>query len=303
MSVSLRKVVNYHKEIALKLKGVRLMSKRIATLAVVIAVVGFYSSVVMALPTMGPPKAMIGMDQWVVGLNYSRSNMDLESWGDGRTVTAGTSLDEYKRFEIDGLESNMVLGQLGYGVHDNWDAFVHIGASDAADEIIEDPASGTDSTYTGLDGSLGIAWGFGTRVTFWQDAGVTWGGLFQTTWSDPDESDVKLKGDSAFTGDADLDFWEVQVALGPTVELDGVSVYGGPFLHFVGGDFDLSGQSSSGGVTETTTVSQEDLSEESHIGGYVGAQWFVNDNTCAHVELQFTGDAWAAGVGAVWRTE
>jgi len=277
------------------------MSRRIATLAVVIMVAGFCSSVAVALPTMGPPKAMIGMDQWVVGLNYSRSNMDLESWGDQRNAPdVGPTLDDYTRFEIDGLESNMVLGQLGYGVHDNWDAFVHIGASDAADEIKEDPSTGTGSTYTGLDGSLGIAWGFGTRVTFWEDEGVTWGGLFQTTWSDPDESDVKLKGDSTFSGDADLDFWEVQVALGPTVEMDGVSIYGGPFLHFVGGDLDIDGRSTADATN--VTISQ-DLREESHIGGYVGAQWFVNDSTCAHVELQFTGDAWAAGVGAVWRTE
>jgi hypothetical protein len=288
-------------ENALELKGVRLMNKRIVMSTVVLTVVGLCSSVALALPTMGPPKAMVGMDQWVVGLSYSRSDMDLESWGDVRTVTLGTPLDDYTRFEIGGLESNMVLGQLGYGVHDNWDAFVHIGASDAADDIQEDPSSGTGSTYNGLDGSLGIAWGFGTRVTFWDDGDVTWGGLFQTTWSDPDESDVKLQGDSAFTGDVDLDFWEVQVALGPTVDVDGFSVYGGPFLHFVGGDLDLSGQTTTGGTT-TTSVSH-DLREESHIGGYVGAQWFVNDNTCAHVEVQFTGDAWAAGVGAVWRTE
>jgi len=277
------------------------MSRKIAILVVVLTVVSLCSSVALALPPMGPPKAMVGMDQWTIGVGYSRSNMDLETWGDVRTVTNGTPLDDYSKFEIDGLESNMVLGQLAYGVHDNWDAFVHLGAGDAADEIAEDPASGTGATYTGLDGSLGIAWGFGTRVTFWEDGDVTWGGLFQTTWSDPDESDVKLKGDSAFTGDADLDFWEVQVAIGPTVEVDGVSLYGGPFLHFVGGDLDINGQTTTGG-TITTTASQ-DIREQSHIGGYVGAQWNVNDNTCAHVEVQFTGDAWAAGVGAIWRTQ
>lgn len=277
------------------------MSKRIMMLAGVLAVVSLCSSVALALPPMGPPKAMVGMDQWVFGVSYSRSDMDLESWGDVRTVTLGTPLDDYSRFEIDGLETNMVLGRLSYGVHDNWDAFVHVGASDAADEIIEDPASGSGPRYTDLDGSLGLAWGFGTRVTFWEDGDVTWGGLFQTTWSNPDESDIKLQGDSAFTGDAELDFWEVQVAIGPTVDIDGVSVYGGPFLHFVGGDLDFDGQTTTGGTV--TTTARQDLREESHIGGYIGAQWFVNDNTCANVEVQFTGDAWAAGVGAVWRTE
>ncbi|UCF15731.1 MAG: hypothetical protein JSW59_20240 [Phycisphaerales bacterium] len=277
------------------------MSKRIAMLAGVLTVVSMCSSVVLALPPMGPPKAMVGTDEWVVGVGFSHSNMDLETWGDVRNdPDVGPTIDDYTSFEIDGLESNMVLGCLSYGVHDNWDAFVCLGASDAADDIIEDPASGSGDRYTGLDGSLGFAWGFGTRVTFWDDGDVTWGGLFQTTWSDPDESDIRLQGDSTFTGDADLDFWQVQVAIGPTVEIDNVSVYGGPFLHFVGGDLDIDGRSTASATN--VTISQE-IREQSHIGGYVGAQWFVNDNTCAHVEVQFTGDAWAAGVGAVWRTE
>ena len=277
------------------------MCKRITMLAVVLAVMSLCSSVALALPPMGPPKAMVGMDQWTIGVGLSHSNMDLETWGDVRTVTVGTPLDDYSRFEIDGLESNLVIGQLSYGVHDNWDAFVHVGAGDAADDIIEDPASGSGARYTGLDGGLGIVWGFGTRVTFWDDGDVTWGGLFQTTWSDPDESDIKLQGDSAFTGDADLDFWEVQVAIGPTVEVDNFSIYGGPFLHFVGGDLDFDGRTTTGGLT--TVTAKQDIREQSHLGGYVGAQFSLDDNTCAHVEIQFTGDAWAAGVGAVWRTE
>jgi len=293
------------------------MSRKITILVVVLTVVSLCSSVALALPPMGPPKAMVGMDRWAVGINYSRSNMDLETWGDKREVqtiveiSEISTFDDYTRFEIDGLESNMVLGQLSYGVHDNWDAFVHIGVGDAADDIIEEPeASGSPGDrYTGLDGSLGIAWGFGTRFTFWEDGDVTWGGLFQATWSDPDESDVKLQGyspidESTFTGtgDADLDFWEVQVALGPTVDFDGFSVYGGPFLHFVGGDLDINSQVTTDDEITTTAI-KLDIREESHIGGYVGAQWFINDNACAHVEVQFTGDAWAAGVGAVWRTE
>ena len=285
------------------------MSRKITMLVVVLAVVSLCSSVALALPPMGPPKAMVGMDQWAVGINYSRSNMDLETWGDKGEVTTfiddvfdPITSDDYTRFEIDGLESNMVLGQLSYGVHDNWDAFIHIGVGDAADDIIEDPEAGGSpgDRYTGLDGSLGIAWGFGTRVTFWEDGDVTWGGLFQATWCDPDESDIDLQGDPTFSGDADLDFWEVQVALGPTVDMDGVSLYGGPFLHFVGGDLDIQGRSTADATN--VTISQ-DIREQSHIGGYVGAQWNVNDNTCAHVEVQFTGDAWAAGVGAIWRTE
>jgi hypothetical protein len=226
--------------------------------------------------------------------------MDLEAFGDVRTVTIVT-FDDYTRYDIDGLESNMIFGNITYGVQDNLDVFVRLGVADAADEIAEDAAPPPGNTFTGLDGSFGFGWGVGTRATFWQDGDVTWGALFQATWLDPDDSDIDLKGDPSFSGNADFEWWEVQIAAGPTVQFDDFRIYGGPFVHFVGGDLDISGQSTVP-FTQSLTATQ-DLREESLIGGYVGVQWLIAGNTTCNVEAQATGDAWAVGVGAVWRTE
>ena len=280
------------------------MEKRIAVLVVALVVVSMFSSVALALPPMGPPRATAGQGQWTIGAEYGRGEMDLETSGDVRNVIFGTAFERSTEFDIEGLESNMFFANLSYGIHDNWDVFVRLGAADGEGVIDEDPPSGTGTTYTGMDGSLGFAWGIGTKATFWQDGDVTWGGLFQATWSDPDGSDVDLKGDPAFSGDADLDFWEVQIAAGPTVEFDDFRVYGGPFLHFVGGDLDISGQTvdQPGSIPITMTASQ-DVEEKSILGGYVGAQWLMAENTTCNVEFQVTGDAWAIGVGAIWTFE
>ncbi len=281
------------------------MEKRIALLVVALVVVSMISSVALALPPMGPPRATAGQNQWTIGVEYGRGEMDLEAFGDVQTEVVGVVVeDDYTRYEINGLESNMIFGNVTYGVQDNLDVFVRLGAADAADEIAEDPASGTGNTFTGLDGSLGFGWGVGTRATFWQDGDVTWGALFQATWLDPDDSDIDLKGDPAFSGTADFEWWEVQVAVGPTVQFDDFRIYGGPFVHFVGGDLDIKGQDATPVVPGTNLITAtQDLREESQFGGYFGVQWLIAGNTTCNIEAQATGDAWAVGVGAVWRTE
>ncbi len=282
------------------------MKKRTAILVVALMAVSMCNSVALALPPMGPPRATVGQDQWTVGVEYGRGEMDLETSGTTRSVTGVTPVTSKTKFDIEGLESNMVFANVGYGIFDNWDVFVRVGGADDSGTIAEDPPpnGGTGSTYTGMDGNFGIAWGVGTRATFWEDGNVTWGGLFQATWLDPGESDVDLKGDPAYTGDADLDFWEIQIAAGPTVEFDKFRVYGGPFLHFVSGNLDISGRTvdQPGSIPVTMTVSQ-DVEEQSIFGGYVGAQWLMDANTLCNVEFQATGDAWAVGVGAIWRTQ
>lgn len=276
------------------------MEKRIPLLVGTLVVVSMIGSVALALPPMGPPRATAGQGQWTIGIEYGRSEMDFEAFGDVRTVSI-VPFDDYTRYDIDGLESNMIFGNLTYGIQDNLDVFLRLGAADAADEISEDPASGTGNTFTGLDGGLGFGWGVGTRATFWQDGDVTWGALVQATWLDPDDSKIKLKGDPDFSGTADFEIWQVQVAAGPTVQFDDFRIYGGPFVHFLGGDLDIKGQSPVP-FTQTLTAKQ-DLREKSRFGGYFGVQWLIAGSVTCNVEAQATGDAWAVGVGAVWRTE
>ncbi|MHC4168689.1 MAG: hypothetical protein ACYSWQ_17190 [Planctomycetota bacterium] len=182
-----------------------------------------------------------------------------------------------------------------------------VGGADATDDITEELASGPDGNkYTGLDSSFEFAYGIGSRVTFWEDGDVTWGALAQILWQNPDgDIDLTAANDPTFTlkGDAELDFWELQIAAGPTLEGDGFRIYGGPFLHIVDGDIDLDATGVDAFGATWQVISSGDLRESSQLGGYAGAQLDLDENTTANIEIQFTSDAWAVGLSAIWRFE
>ena len=286
------------------------MEKKIALLAVALMIVAVSNSAVLALVPMGPPKALLGQDVWDIGIEYTSNKMDLEAVGkvseiqvDPRYVSPSIK----GKHKIEDLKSNIVMGKAGYGINDNWDAFVRLGLAEAKGDIEQIlPEQAIPDMYKGFDGSFGLAWGFGTRATFWQDEELSWGGLFQITWQEPDDSSISLAGDSEFSGDAEMEIREVQIAVGPTWRVeDTIRIYGGPFLHFVNGDLDISGkttlESISGDDLEILTKAKGDIEEESQFGGYVGAHLDVDENTSCFIECQLTGDAWGIGIGAARR--
>lgn len=278
------------------------MEKRTALFPVIMMVVVVCSLPALALPPMGPPKAILGENQWAIGFEYAHQKMDLELFGKAREdLGAGWLPWDYTKYKIEDLTSNMFLGSLACGICENVDAFVYAGAAGDKDDITETLGNGSPGNqYYGFSGDYKAAWGFGTRATFCQNGNLTWGGLFQMVWSGIDSSDLKLRGDPVFSGDLEIDFWEIQVAAGPTVQLDGFSIYGGPFLHFVKGDMELEGTTVFMGTTQRV-ISKADIREESNFGAYIGAQWDIAEDTFWYTEYQFTGDAWGAGMGIVWK--
>lgn len=278
------------------------MEKKIALFAVAFILVFVSNSVVLALVPMGPPKALLGQDRWDIGIEYAYTSMDLEAVGTVLDIQPGLTVARKDKHNIENFKSNIIMGRAGYGINDDWDAYVRLGVADAQsdiDRIFSDGAAPDE--YKGFDGNFGLAYGFGTRATFWQDSEVSWGGLLQITWLEPGDSSIDLKDDPVFTGDAEIDIWEVQIAVGPTLRLDNdVRVYGGPFLHFVNGDLDLSGQTVDMG-TDLRVEASGDIEEESQFGGYAGAHLDVDENTSCCIEFQFTSDAWGFGIGAARR--
>jgi hypothetical protein len=278
------------------------MEKKIALFAVALIVVFVSNSVVLALVPMGPPKALLGQDRWDIGIEYAHTSMDLEAVGTVLDIQPGLTVARKDKHNIDNLKSNIIMGRAGYGINDDWDAFVRLGVADAQSDIERTYSDGASSDeYDGFDGSFGLAWGFGTRATFWQDADVSWGGLLQITWLEPGDGSIDMVGDPVFSGDAEVDIWEVQIAVGPTLRLDdNARVYGGPFLHFVNGDLDYSGSTvDMGDVIRVEATG--DIEEKSQFGGYAGAHLDVDENTSCCIELQFTSDAWGIGIGAARR--
>lgn len=244
------------------------MRKRMLMLGVVLMVAGLWTSAALALTPMGPPMASLKQGQSSLGFDFSYSETDVEVSGLGISET------------LDDVESFTYLANLSYGIADNWEAFIRLGLAEAEFEEFK--------------GSSEFAYGFGTKVTLGKQDALTWGGLFQMTWAKSDDSLTgHLPGYGIVTADLEIDFYEIQIAVGPTYELnDTTSIYGGPFLHFIDGDLDVSVL----GVTGSLDVEQE-----SEFGGFVGTQFDLAENTSCCVEYQLTNDAWAICTGIVWR--
>jgi hypothetical protein len=203
----------------------------------------------------------------------------------------------------------MVLGRISYGAYETIDVFACVGLSDATDDMTEDLAAGGDGNkYTGMECGHGFAYGLGARATFWQEGDIVWGGLVQILWENPSEGDIDLTSSasavnppdaSRLSGDAEIDLQEIQVAVGPTVQLQGFSVYGGPFLHFVTGDLDVEVTGKDSSLTDNRVKLSQDIREECEFGFFAGGQGEVDADTSWFVEFQITGDAWGIGIGGV----
>ena len=265
----------------------------------------------MALSPLGPPKAQLGQGKWGLGFDAGYQNMDLDVSGTYREYISGPGNLADCTLTIKDLKSQPVFGRISLGLNDNWDVFACLGAVNAKDDLVTQ--KGADSslfyfynnsdTYS-LDGSHDFAWGVGTRFTLLEQEKISWGGVFRMTWQNPKastNSSVNNTYSETLTQDLDLEYWEFVFAFGPTVNFGQISLYGGPMIHFVRGDLDVTGTFT--GSDNGSVKADFDVEEESVIGGYAGAQWQMAENLCWYVDGQGTGNAWAVGVGALWRVQ
>ena len=215
-----------------------------------------------ALNTMGPPAATIDKGQFAAGLGYCWSKVDMEVSALGFTTTV----------EDQGIET--FLANLVFGLHENWELQIDLGASDTE---FEQGSQATD--FTG---------GFILRTTFGKKGEVKWGGTSSVHW-------YKIQGGGVYDGIpwTEEDCWsEIQFSVGPTWERDRWCLYGGPFLHFINGEFD--------GTVGGIDISG-DFEEDSIFGGFVGARIGLTTNTELGIEYQQTGSAHAFGASILFR--
>lgn len=220
---------------------------------IIIVIVFLLCSPLWALTYMGPPTSNVKEGDFILGFDYSDSETDIQWSGNG---DKGTLKD---------VESDLYLGKVGLGIADGFEFFGRFGTSE-----IED---------TGNE----FAWGLGTKATFGQKGNISWGALFQY---------LSLYGEDAqnfggYSLDGNLDFHEFQFAVGPTYQINELSIYGGPFLHFIEGDADLN-------IVGSTY--SYDVEQDSEFGGYVGICWQFSKVSSLHVEYQLTDDAQAFGI-------
>lgn len=218
---------------------------------IVIAIVALMCSQAYGLSLMGPPMAELEQGQFGAGFDFSYSEADIKE----------------NSSTLEDVESLVYLARLGYGVADGWDLFVKLGI--------------TEMEYEDFDSGSDFAYGFGTKFTFSQQDSMSLGGLFQILWAEAEDTISGIK--------TEFDYYEIQIAVGPTFEIGGISVYGGPFLHFVDGD------------VKYKTLGSTDIEQDSEFGGYVGFNAELTENTNWRIEYQQTGDAYAFCTGISWK--
>lgn len=273
-----------------------------------------------AVGPFGPPRAVIGSGRWTVGVDYARQTGDMESSGTYKEGYVDDTVWYCKdnRFDLRDLESNLIFGRIEYGLGDTWDLFARLGVSDIQGDLTV-PLSSSDGLpatqfFAGgerfsLDHSAGLALGVGSRMTFVETGDLSLGTIFQFTWLKPSSSDASFT-DADLVGDpiemdltVDLDYWEIQLAGGATLNLGSLWLYGGPFLSFIRGNLDIEGTWTDLALGTGSIRASHDVQEDAIFGGYVGGQWILADNLCLHIEGLFTGDGWGIGAGGVWRLD
>ena len=108
------------------------------------------------------------------------------------------------------------------------------------------------------------------------DETIDWGAMLQMTW---------LSGDGKWEGyDEEFDAYDLQIAVGPTIDMGGWDLYGGGYFYMLDGELKAKGQW------------KDDLEEEDSFGGFVGATCEIMKNTDLAVECIFSRDTVGIGV-------
>lgn len=292
------------------------MRSTTSLLVAVFILVGVYESVVFAGGLIGPPKAVIQKGEWGVGAGYFYEVMDLDAIGVCEfTDPYGTLLDlgpnqnpVHDSWKVKDLKTSTFFADLSYGINNKWEVFVRLGMADASDEISPEESVATEddlieSKYS-LGGRYGFSWGLGTRATLWQKGPWGLGGVAQFMSINSGSSTFSSVevDETTRSGNIELDFWQVQIALGLTYETNKVCAYAGPLVQWVKGDLDLkyTGYTTPPVEPYLLAACPHDI-DEWQIGGFAGVRWAVFQGVDWYAEAQFTGDSWGAGTGLAWR--
>ena len=259
-------------------------------------VIALTSSGTFALDPMGPSTTGLRQGEYDIGIDYSMSTMDIELTQGKFTELLNGSLNdsgEAESFKLKDFEMNKFYVNLGYGIWDYCDIFLRLGGvnTEFGDSIWE---AGEE-----FDSGTNLSFCIGSRATFYEDGDLKIGRLIQLSWANMD-GDLKAP-QWAEADSVDMDLMEIQFAVGPTYTLaEGISIYGGPFFHFVGGNLEDNFSEASGGGLYTSKYSWE-IEETSNFGGYFGIQIDNAEYTFFNLEYQHTSGANAIGLSIIWR--
>lgn len=271
------------------------MNKKLLLVVVILTALALTGSA-LALAPMGTPTAGLKTGQIRAGVDYSISQQDIKAdWGD-------SYIEVWKN-----VQSNIFAANLGYGITDDWEVFTRLGAANAGfNEYTHE-----NSTYDwDVSGNYDIFYGFGTKVTWAKQENIDWGALFQIHWLNSKNTWQNSGTTSAGEGTINwtqketlkISSYEIQVAVGPTWKAgENISIYGGPFLHFLSGNAEYNYREVDDGSLADYEHDTIKLEQKSVFGGYVGAQFDLSKGASLYGEFQLTGDGWAFGTGLGWK--
>ena len=245
-----------------------------------------------ALDPLGPPAAEIRKGQVKVGIEYSLSSMNLELTNgtgvekiyDFATETVDTQSGGYADVTIEDFDLEKVNVYFGYGLERNWEAFVRVGASSSELDSF-------DSDYTPSIGG-------GLRFTMVDDRKFKLGCTAQIGWT---KYGGEVSSSEWFSpGYVDIDIKEVQATLGALYKWTNYfSIYGGPFYHFIFGEYNFSLTGIANGIAYSKYSA--DIETNSNFGGYLGARIDIDKNTFLNCEYHMTADADCLSAGLIFQ--
>lgn len=251
------------------------------------------STQTFALSFMGPPTAELDQGQYSLGYNYSYSIQDLDKVRQNWFMISGgtiTSSGE-SQLRIEDLSIQRHYAGVNCGLMDWWEIYARIGLSDVKGEIHW--FDGEQKAEYNFDNDF--AWGWGTKVTFKKSNAVAWGAALHMNWLDTSTSKTEnISGSGLRRDEVSIDTYDTLLAVGPTIDMGGWKLYGGPFYYSLDGDYIRERN-----FFELNYIEREDahIEEDSSFGAFIGAVVDLADNADLTTELSFTSDGWALGIG------
>ena len=258
-------------------------------------------SVSFALDPLGSASDKLQKGQFGIGVDYSDSDMDFKAKGKSNlavyNVTIGSLVgiqSEKQRLNLDGVEVQKTYANLGYGITDNLEAFLRLGAADADWKD---------------DGDSHFSFGLRTGVTFYKKDALQLSALAQYSWAKSEFDSLPLTTVVSGTSypllmSGQLSMHEIQIAMGPTYDLtDSFSLYGGGFFHLMDGTLDLIGSATTVGIPQFRydLDSSYDIDRVSELGVYIGARIKTANEISYSIEYQHANSANAIAMRLLWR--
>jgi len=241
---------------------------------------------VSASASIGTPTAGLGQGQWSLGFDYTYSTQDLD-----KIKMKGS--DESEKYKNRDFNVNRYYGVLSYGLTEEWEVSAKVGIADVKTQLKGEG----DDEWSGHNFDNDIAWGWGTKVTFLKQEKCDWGASLQMNWLNTSWDQKYEDGKESI----DIDTYDLLIAVGPTVDMGGWKLYGGPFFYYLSGDVDWKGSETDEDDGLVTWKESGDLRAKSNFGGYIGAQFELAKNWDAGVEFSLTGDGWGLGTGITFK--